>query len=66
MSTLLFVALVPLHAPEAAQLAAFAVDQLKVVLPPLGTLKGRADKETVGVLAPQISTGHGLPKYSQM
>lgn len=42
------VASAPVSAPEAAQLDAFCDDQVRVELPPLATLLGLADKDTVG------------------
>ena len=42
------VATVPDHAPDAAQVDAFADDQVNVELPPLATLVGFALRETVG------------------
>jgi hypothetical protein len=41
-------ALLPLHAPDAAQAVAFAADQVSVALVPLATELGVALIETVG------------------
>jgi hypothetical protein len=43
------VALAPLQPPDAVHDVAFAEVQVNVLLPPLATLVGDADKETVGV-----------------
>jgi hypothetical protein len=45
------VPLAPLQPPEAAQLVAFVADQVSVVVAPLLTVLGLAEKVTVGAAA---------------
>jgi hypothetical protein len=46
---------VPVHAPEAVQEVALVEDQLNVELPPLATLVGLADSDTVGAGADTVT-----------
>ena len=49
------VALEPVQAPEAVQVVAFVVDQLRVELPPLTTELGLAARLTVGAEAAEVT-----------